>query len=134
MNSTQSFVIAVPVSANKRLIKAKGRRDFINSKGYQRWFDMAVIQLKQQRTNPTITGRVKVAITMHYSDHRRRDLDNSLKGFFDACSHAGVWEDDCQIDDIHVVRAEVMKPGCLVAEITEIATLVEDKIHDQNDI
>jgi crossover junction endodeoxyribonuclease RusA len=37
-------------------------------------------------------------------DRRRRDLDNTLKATQDAMTHAGIWDDDSQIDDLRIVR------------------------------
>ena len=50
-------------------------------------------------------GPVAVEIEAHMPDKRRRDLDNLLKGLFDALTHAGVWMDDSQVDDFRVRRA-----------------------------
>ena len=120
MREIQVFEIEVPVSANQRLIRAKNSRALINSKRYREWFFIAVLQLKQQRRLQTIEGRVGVSITMHFQDNRHRDLDNVLKGFFDACTHAAIWKDDAQIDTLSIERAEIKKPGRLIAKVWEI--------------
>lgn len=120
MKEIQVFEIEVPVSANQRLIRAKNSRALINSKRYREWFSVAVLQLKQQRRLKTFEGRVGVSITMHFPDKRQRDLDNVLKGFFDACTHADVWKDDSQIDVLSIERAQIEKPGRLIAQVWEI--------------
>jgi crossover junction endodeoxyribonuclease RusA len=48
---------------------------------------------------------VRVEIIAAMPDRRRRDLDNIQKAILDALTHAGVWEDDSQVDDIRVFRA-----------------------------
>lgn len=110
----------VPISANQRLIRTKGRQ-LTNSSVYRKWFDLAYCELKKQTADfNAIEGRVGVSITVHFKDHRRRDLDNILKGFQDVCTKSALWNDDSQIDNLHVVRGEVVKDGYLEARIWEI--------------
>lgn len=120
MSDVQVFKIDIPVSANQRLIRARNSKALINSKRYRDWFYLAVLQLKTQRRLDTLKGRIAVSITVHFADRRKRDLDNILKGFFDACTHAQIYEDDSQIDSLSIERAQVEKPGNLIAQIWEI--------------
>ena len=66
------------------------------------------------------TGRLSVRIMAHAPDRRRRDLDNLPKAILDAVTHAGVWVDDEQIDDLHIVRGEVVTPGFVTVEVGEL--------------
>jgi crossover junction endodeoxyribonuclease RusA len=54
-----------------------------------------------------------VHITACPPDNRRRDLDNLLKATLDAMQHAGLYDDDSQIDSLKITRGPVEKPGCL---------------------
>ena len=67
-----------------------------------------------------LLGRLKVKIIATMPDKRRRDIDNINKAALDALGYAGIYGDDEQIDDLHVIRGEVMKPGCLEVHIEEI--------------
>lgn len=49
----------------------------------------------------------------------RRDLDNILKATLDALTHAGVWPDDSQIDDLRVTRCAPVPGGAVLAVIRE---------------
>lgn len=51
------------------------------------------------------SARVSVEIEARTPDRRRRDLDNLPKAILDALTHAGVWDDDCAIDDLRVWRS-----------------------------
>ena len=61
----------------------------------------------QYRTDKKTTG-----IDMRSWEQREiRDLDNLLKGVLDSISAAGVIVDDCQIDEIQMMRLPVHKGG-----------------------
>ena len=59
--------------------------------------------------------RLTVSIEAWVPDKRRRDLDNMLKAALDALTHAGVWDDDSQIDDLRIKRMPV--GGMLKVEV-----------------
>src|SRR5262245_20327232 len=67
-----------------------------------------------------LTGRLSVGIIVHPPDRRTRDIDNVLKGTLDSLCHAGVYDDDGQIDSLFVSRGEVVTGGLLVVEVEEI--------------
>ncbi len=48
--------------------------------------------------------RLIMSIDAYPPDKRRRDLDNILKAIGDSLQHAEVYEDDNQIDGIHISR------------------------------
>ena len=53
-------------------------------------------------------GRLSMTMTLFPPDKRRRDLDNAFKAPLDALAHAGVYEDDSQIDVLTIRRGAVM--------------------------
>ena len=61
--------------------------------------------------------RVAVRINAIPPDKRRRDLDNMLKPMLDALTHAGLWADDSQIDDLHICRHAPRAGGLMIVEI-----------------
>ena len=67
-----------------------------------------------------LTGRLSVCIDLQPPDRRRRDIDNYPKALLDSLTHAGVWEDDEQIDSLHITRGKVEKPGAAIVTISEI--------------
>lgn len=58
-----------------------------------------------------LDGRLSVTVLAIMPDRRRRDLDNILKALFDALTHAGVWLDDEQIDEITIRRNGIQRGG-----------------------
>lgn len=59
----------------------------------------------EQRAKKGIGTPIAVDVLAFVPDRRRRDLDNLTKSLLDSITHAGVWLDDSQIDDLHVRRA-----------------------------
>ena len=60
-----------------------------------------------QAGSPKITGRLGIIIHVFPPDARKRDLDNIPKIVLDSLQHANVFEDDSQIDELHVYRGEI---------------------------
>lgn len=111
-----------PVSANQRLIKSK-TGILINSAKYRDWHYLALFQIKNQLPKiETLQGHIKLSVEVHFKDHRRRDLDNIVKGLQDVLTEAKIFIDDCQIDELFVKRAEIDKDkkGYVIVLIDEI--------------
>jgi crossover junction endodeoxyribonuclease RusA len=68
-----------------------------------------------------LSGRLRVGVVLCPPDARRRDLDNVLKALLDALTHAGVYGDDEQIDDLRVVRGETTPGGAVVVTVDRIS-------------
>jgi len=68
---------------------------------------------------PPSGGRIALAMDAFPPDRRRRDLDNIAKPLLDALEHAGVYEDDSQIDLLLIQRREVVKGGTLDVRVEE---------------
>ena len=73
-------------------------------------------------TVTNIRGEVRAeAKSLSYPPTRaRRDLDNLFKAPLDSLTSAGVIADDSLIDDVRMVRCEVVKGGRLEVIITEL--------------
>ncbi len=70
---------------------------------------------------PRVEGRLEVVIDAFPPDRRVRDLDNGLKAPLDALTHAGVYADDGQIDDLRIRRGAVRKGGVMAVTIRRAA-------------
>jgi crossover junction endodeoxyribonuclease RusA len=102
-----------PPSVNRYYRNVRGKT-LISAEG--RAYRLAVLDLLGGQVE-TLTGRVAVTVHCHVPDKRRRDLDNLGKCLFDSLTHAGVWEDDSQIDDMRLIRAPLVKGGAVRIEI-----------------
>lgn len=65
--------------------------------------------------------RVAVDIEACPPDRRQRDLDNLPKAVLDALTHAGLWVDDSQIDDLRIWLSPV-RTGEIVVTIRPMVT------------
>lgn len=79
--------------AGRHLISAKGRA-----------YRDAVRTLIAESRLDRFSGPVAVDIQAYPPDRRKRDIDNVLKSLFDSLTHAGVWDDDYQIEDLRIRR------------------------------
>lgn len=83
-----------------------------------RW-DVAVIA-RQQGAAKRLDGSLRVVAEISPPDRRRRDLDNVFKVVADALTHAGVWLDDHQIDDLRLIRMPPVREGLVSVSVEEI--------------
>lgn len=60
-----------------------------------------------------------VEVKLFAPDNRRRDLDNYMKALLDACTHAKLWDDDSQIDQLFIYRGLPLKNGLVIMSINE---------------
>lgn len=59
--------------------------------------------------------RLEMKVVLYPRDKRKQDIDNRIKALWDALTDAGVFDDDEQIDILHIERGEIKKGGgCLV--------------------
>lgn len=98
------------------LISAKGRI-------YRTQVANAVMLARRAGNVPAwpIPQRLAVRLDAAPPDRRKRDLDNITKALLDALTHAGVWLDDSQIDDLRIVRCPHMRGGQVVVTVTEVS-------------
>lgn len=109
-----------PPSVNSYYGRTRSGQVYIKAKGKE--FRELVIEVLKEIPErlDTLGERLQVWIEAFPPDRRRRDLDNIKKSLLDSLTHAGVYEDDCLIDDVRCVRREVSKPGHVLVHVAEL--------------
>lgn len=110
-----SLTLPWPPSVNRYWRNLQGRT-LISADGRKYRTEVVASVLQQLRRLPRLSGRLGVVIMVTPPDKRRRDLDNLFKAILDSLTHAGVWMDDSQIDDLHIVRQAGIG-GCVRVEV-----------------
>jgi crossover junction endodeoxyribonuclease RusA len=111
MQHTQ-LILPWPPSVNNYWMSS-GNMRYISKRG--RVFRQAVAEECATQGVRALEGRLAVHVALFPPDKRKRDVDNVLKALLDACEHAGCYESDSQIDELHVVRQEIrIGGGCTI--------------------
>jgi len=69
---------------------------------------------------PPAGGRIALAMDAFPPDRRRRDIDNIAKPVLDVLQHAGIYEDDSQVDLLLTCRREPVQGGRLEVRLADI--------------
>lgn len=65
-------------------------------------------------------AKLKVKVQFHPATRGRVDLDGKLKSLCDALQGCNLFDDDANIDDLHIVRMDPIKGGRVTVIIEEI--------------
>ena len=106
--SVNSYYRSVPIGRQCRVLISKTGRE------YRKRVEAACVGVRP------IEGRIDMRITARPPCRRKRDLDNILKSLLDAMEHAGVYENDNQIDRLLIERAEPTSGGMVQVSVEEI--------------
>ena len=106
---TTEFELPWPPSVN-HYYRHVGPRVLISRDG-RRYREQIVARFQNDRAK--YIGPVELDIELYPPDSRRRDVDNSLKCLLDSFTHAGLYEDDSQIQRLTITKREPMPPDGL---------------------
>ena len=114
-----TLVLPFPPSVNGYWRTFKNRQ--ILSKRGREYRKSAVLTIMCSKDRPKkpLEGRLTVSVWLYPPTLRRYDVDNFSKGILDALTHAGVWLDDEQVDEIHVYKCNKIKGGEAVVRIED---------------
>ncbi len=108
-----------PPSVNGYWRAFRGRQILsVRARGYRVQAIEAVQQQWGVESPLDHASRLKVTFEVYPPTWRRMDIDNLPKGMLDALTHAGVWGDDGQIDDLRIIRRPCEgKPGHVIVTV-----------------
>lgn len=64
--------------------------------------------------------KLKITMILQPRDKRKIDIDNRIKSVLDSLQDAGVYDDDFQVDELHVMRGAQIQGGRLLLTIEAI--------------
>jgi len=93
---------------------ASGHRRYISARGQA--FKKAVVEHVLECKTPKLGNvSLKVTIYLYPQSKKLMDIDNCVKPILDACQNAGIFDDDVQVQELHVYRSiPIKKGGCMV--------------------
>jgi crossover junction endodeoxyribonuclease RusA len=113
-----SFSLPFPPSVNTYYRNFRGHM-VMSAKG--REFREAVQNIVINQNIPKFGDKkLKLTLILRPRDKRKIDIDNRIKAVLDALEHAGVFDDDFQVDHIEMIRGTQIKGGLLHVVIEEI--------------
>lgn len=116
------LTLPIPPSINHYFAR-NGHRTYLPAKvkEYRQAVAEAVNETGVKTGGCLVAGRLAVFAAIYPATRRKQDIDNRAKGLLDALQHAGVFDDDEQIDSLHLVRGDIVKGGKVEVVITEIS-------------
>lgn len=118
-----------PPSNNTYYRHARGR-NYLSEKA-EKFAEEVNSIIQQKDLALKLPQKLSVKIYASPPDNRIRDLDNVLKGLFDALTKAGFWVDDSQIDHLSISRIAKRKGGGIHMQVR---TLDDDSLLTWEDI
>jgi Holliday junction resolvase RusA-like endonuclease len=110
-----SIRLPLAPSANnlKSIQTLPGHRPFLVPSTQYKAYKKAVATFWQRHfqgwTPGPLTGRLRLTILVHQA-RNGGDIANREKALCDSLSECGAWLDDVQIDDLHLIRGDVLPP------------------------
>lgn len=105
-----------PPTVNSYYSAGHGKVRYVSKAGHL-FREKVLIEINEQCAGIQLDGRLNVEVILYPPDKRTRDLDNYMKALLDAITHSGLWLDDEQIDQLSIMRGEVVKSGFSRIEI-----------------
>lgn len=112
------LTLPLPPTINHYYGQGRNGKRFIKPAGIE--FRKAVSDVVAAAGHKKLEGRVCLFAAIYPATRAKQDLDNRAKAMQDALTEAGVWKDDSQIDELHLIRREVVRGGMVKVVITEL--------------
>lgn len=96
-----------------------GHRRFLTKKANE-FKELAKLAVYQANVPKLYEQRLCIYIYLHFADKRKTDIDNRVKSLLDALCQTGLFQDDSQIDELHIFRGVNVKGGSCTVMIDTI--------------
>ena len=96
---------------------------YISNKG-RKFRESTADSIIEQLPGVFIDSRMLVEVVLFPPDKRTRDMDNYNKSLLDSLTKAGLWEDDCLIDQLFNYRGQVTRGGACFMRITDAGPVI----------
>lgn len=106
-----SQVITLPLPPSMNAYWLRGAHGMFLSKAGREFRQKVAEIVAEKQCLKFGASRLFMAVRLCMRDRRPSDLDNRLKALCDALEHAGVFDDDEQIDELVIVRGPIVKGG-----------------------
>ena len=113
-----------PPSVNRiwRSVLVRGRCMTLLSRAGREYRKRVAEAVTVAHAGVLLTTRLSVTIEVYPPNKRRLDCHNRTKALLDALEHAGVYEDDSQVKELHVYERALCRPeGKVIVTISELA-------------
>lgn len=101
--------LPLPPSVNSYRTIFRGRMGI--SKAGRQFKEQVSDYVAEYRVPKLGNARLEMKVIIYPRDRRKQDIDNRIKALWDALGDAGVFDDDEQIDILHIERGEIKKGG-----------------------
>ena len=116
-----------PPTVNNMFPSGKNGRRFLSKAGKAYRLAVHANVLAQHGIVKPLTGPLSVSVHLIPPDRRKRDIDNYHKALFDSLGAAGVFEDDSQIEVLHVLKGSPSKEkASAIVTIRKLSKWVEE--------
>lgn len=107
-----SYALTLPLGPTiNHYYGAAGHRRYIKPAGVA--FRQAVALAVRLQKLPKLEGRLWISMRVNPRDRRKTDIDNYAKAGIDALMHAGLFQDDSQVDHLEIKRGPVISGGSM---------------------
>lgn len=111
------LVLPWPPSANQ-MYRHVGSKVLISERG--RKYRIEVAEVLARAGSPRLEGALSLTLLVFPPDNRRRDMDGISKNVQDSFTKAGLFEDDSQIIELHVLKRANTPGGRVLAVVEEV--------------
>lgn len=111
------YQLPYPPSVNHIYSRTRRGGVMLNPKA-RAYRDEVIMQIGKGHT--TLKGPLSMQVDLYMPDKRKRDIDNPMKSLCDSLTHAGVYDDDSQIQRLLIQRIGIDAPGKAIVSIRQI--------------